>query len=210
MKEASPLSNAERRDFATVAFNVASGLALFLAAGLSTSYLFGVGTSIFEIRGPNDVHRFWLWMENGSIVLCRLGNPQIEYDYLGIPRGTEPVLIETPARPRPAYDKAVPGNLDPRVKWNKLGFSKTTGEIEMPSASGIMEGSYSATVYPYSMWTAPVWPFIVMAALMPLLWLRTWFRTNLRRRRGLCENCSYDLRASRERCPECGTRFVRN
>jgi hypothetical protein len=50
----------------------------------------------------------------------------------------------------------------------------------------------------------PCWFLIVMTTLAPGLWLR---RRLLRRRfrlAGRCSNCGYDLRATVDRCPECG------
>ena len=51
---------------------------------------------------------------------------------------------------------------------------------------------------------APHWAFAAAAALLPATWL--FGRTQRRRRieRGRCVVCGYDLRASPDRCPECG------
>ena|ERR1700722_1153541 len=42
-------------------------------------------------------------------------------------------------------------------------------------------------------------------AILPLLWLFVTFRQPKIKRADICQSCGYDLRATPDRCPECGT-----
>jgi hypothetical protein len=55
----------------------------------------------------------------------------------------------------------------------------------------------------------PHWAAALALGIPPLALIRPVFlhvRTRRRARRGLCRACGYDLRATPQRCPECGAR----
>jgi hypothetical protein len=60
----------------------------------------------------------------------------------------------------------------------------------------------------------PCWCLAATMALLPLGWTTLQWRSRVRGRRrkrlGLCLGCGYDLRASKDRCPECGTPIPAN
>jgi hypothetical protein len=115
--------------------------------------------------------------------------------YLEIQNMTNPGLARSyrnmPVGPAVLFSSSPPGRawlcVPPRW-WNRLRFFHEQG------STGPL----------WHMVAFPHWFLLPFFAAMPLLSV---LRARTRRRRvreGLCVNCGYDLRASPERCPECG------
>jgi hypothetical protein len=86
------------------------------------------------------------------------------------------------------------------TRWRRIGF----GHIDPLQAQvrGVGGASVSFTIY----WV-PHWFVATVFALPPAIFLILShpLRKRQRRRAGQCVRCGYDLRASTNRCPECGT-----
>jgi len=50
----------------------------------------------------------------------------------------------------------------------------------------------------------PLWLPLFLLAVLPATRFTAWWKLRRRVARGACRNCGYDLRATPERCPECG------
>ena len=80
--------------------------------------------------------------------------------------------------------------------WGKLGFKLQDYAFESPSVG---HGGRTRQL------RVPYWALASATALPPLVWATLGLGHRRRRRlRGLCPACGYDVRASPDRCPECG------
>lgn len=88
--------------------------------------------------------------------------------------------------------------------WNRVGFIAYSRTEQIPAVwtakTLTSEESYVGV---------PHWLIAILTLVLPTIWLKplivqriaTWRTGNV----GLCPTCGYDLRASKDRCPECGT-----
>jgi hypothetical protein len=90
---------------------------------------------------------------------------------------------------------------DVREPWyGPLGFGYERDTTVGFSGRGDGYDRWGATVRTLHV---PFWAIVLVNAVLPLLTIR---RSHRRQRKmtGLCVECGYDLRATPERCPECG------
>ncbi len=105
----------------------------------------------------------------------------------------------------------------PRLVWTsercfeRIPFDSQTSSAMTPSwwnQYGFCARNYKfgwATSWIHSPGVAvPHWLLAGSLALPPLAWCHRLWRRYRRRSAGSCVECGYDLRASLERCPECG------
>jgi hypothetical protein len=113
------------------------------------------------------------------------------------PTATQPVYGRTFYGPRNSYTTTgVPViNAGGSEVW-LLGFGMTD-QRRFPCAPPLPVPYVRGVVIPF-------W-FPALLSAVAAVWVTRRYNTrSLRRRQGLCEACGYDLRASADRCPECG------
>jgi len=78
---------------------------------------------------------------------------------------------------------------------------------ELPSESWWNRRGFSLHAWDGQDWLVgvPCWLVVISTGVLPAVRLWLCRQNRLARRRGLCPTCGYDLRASKDRCPECGT-----
>jgi hypothetical protein len=97
---------------------------------------------------------------------------------------------------------------DQHIDWKGYGFAIRWGPFVhgFPTPTGwVPHKGMSGTVH---LLAGPHWFLILLTLILPAHWLHLHarLRRTLRRLRlGLCPTCGYDLRASKNKCPECGS-----
>lgn len=91
-----------------------------------------------------------------------------------------------------------------RILVYRLAPASAGSVPAVPPPSGVRVPAQRGTLVV----SVPHWAIVVPLLVVPAFAIRLCLRCRrwlYRRRHGLCARCGYDLRASPERCPECGT-----
>jgi len=113
--------------------------------------------------------------------------PGMPVQFNGAP-GYQVIKVTSPA----SVSVATPGS------WSFAGFRGSHYQMAVgrPPAP-----SWAITIDEF---TLPLWAPALASGVLPALWLLLWAHRRRRRTAGCCPRCGYDLRATPDRCPECG------
>ncbi len=85
--------------------------------------------------------------------------------------------------------------------------------VTLAALNGLILSPVVAYFYAATISQEALWPFFaswigLCLAVLAYLHLLPVHRRRKRKKLGLCIKCGYDLRGSKDRCPECGEEFV--
>lgn len=181
-----------------------------------------VAVTALGLRGrQRDVSDRWAWRslkfsDDGALLVSRewalissagrVGVQHAAVDHLD----WDPAFQITSRSNGFAYEFYTPGS----NPWTLNTFSpalspKTTVWLRLPgfSATSTTTSAHWSRGR-YVDLSVPLWFVALLASILPIVWELRYRRGRRRRRRaihGLCVACGYDLRATPQRCPECGT-----
>lgn len=128
---------------------------------------------------------------------------------------TYPIAEEQAAMERDAWDHA---GLSKKVSWSSdptkgYPFNPPWWSHQFPKRWGFTYEPIAHTANwdgqivrdDFQQFGLPHWSVLVVFLFLPICWLGRRIRKYRRAAANLCRNCGYDLRATPERCPECGT-----
>jgi len=84
-------------------------------------------------------------------------------------------------------------------------FTRTHDVIALPGITVRWPNGIPSMPPPSYSLALDAWLVLVLCLPLPALWHRRYLLQRRHRRLGLCMRCGHDLRASTDRCPECGT-----
>jgi len=104
------------------------------------------------------------------------------------------------------HTKAVPTGID--LSWHRFALLEANwsrGEFAEPPIAFMPQGQRRSVSVRCAGIGFPLWSVVLASALLPATWFIIWWRRSRQRKPGQCASCGYDLRATPDRCPECGT-----
>jgi hypothetical protein len=153
--------------------------------------------------------RVKIYLQRLAVLLCVAGaalfaamciRGLVRKDQISLPTGTGAVVITS----HPHHLMIV--HVDPAIP--RMGASWKTWESPIPGRMEYLEVRFAHAPGQWTLWL-PHWLPILLLSAVPAFALLSRLRRRRLETRGLCTNCGYDLRASTDRCPECGAMIER-